>query len=137
MLGAGARIPQYLPYSPTYSDVSGTNALFAESIAHSPGGDLLNTSGAQFNPNAQVTRLTLAIALVKALGFDAEAQASGLLNPGLLDWLGIPQLARGYVSVAISKGLMSANALGLFRPTDSLTRLELARASVALLQAAR
>jgi serine protease AprX len=137
MLSSSIHVPQFLPYSPTYADVSGANAIFVESVAHSPDGDLLNTSGARFNPNASADRLTVAIAMVKALGLDSEAQAASTANPGLLDWLGIPLAARGYVSVAVTRGLISANAAGQFRPTEAISRLELARASVALLQAAR
>ncbi|HKP12797.1 MAG TPA: S8 family serine peptidase, partial [Blastocatellia bacterium] len=106
MLGANTRVPQYLPYTPTYTDVSGVNAIFAESIAHSPLGDLLNTSGTRFNPNAQTDRLTVAIALVKALGLESEARSASAANPGLLDWLGIPLASRGYVSLAVTRGLM-------------------------------
>ncbi|HEY9232897.1 MAG TPA: S8 family serine peptidase [Blastocatellia bacterium] len=137
MLAAGLRVPQFLPYSPTYSDVSGGDAIFVESVAHSPNGDLLNTSGAQFNPNAQADRLTVAIALVKTLGLDGAAQSSSTTNPGLSDWQQIPIAARGYVSVAVSRSLMSANGAGQFRPADAVTRLELARAAVALMQATR
>jgi serine protease AprX len=137
MLGANTHVPQFLPYSPTYTDVSNANAIFVESIAHSPNGDLMNTSGARFNPNAQADRLTVAIALVKALGLDDDAQRASAANPGILDWLGIPLAARGYVSVAVTHGLMSASAAGQFRPTEAITRLELAKASVALLQATR
>jgi serine protease AprX len=137
MLGTNTHVPQFLPYSPTYSDVSGVNAIFVESIAHSPNGDLMNTSGARFNPNVQADRLTAAIAMVKVLGLNDDAQRASATNPGLLDWLGIPVAARGYVSVAVTRGLMSANATGQFRPAEAITRLELAKASVALLQATR
>ncbi|MFL6215055.1 MAG: S8 family serine peptidase [Blastocatellia bacterium] len=137
MLGANTRIPQFLPYTPTYSDVSGTNALFVESIAHSPAGDMLNAGGPRFNPNAQADRLTVAIALIKAMGLDSEAQSASAANPGLLDWMGIPVAARGYVSVAVTRGLIVPTVAGYFRPGDAITRLDLAKASVALLQATR
>jgi serine protease AprX len=137
MLGANTRVPQSLPYAPTYTDVSGTNAIFVESVAHSPAGDLLNTSGSKFNPNAQADRLTLAIALIKAMGLDSEAQSASATNPGLLDWISIPVVARGYVSVAVTRGLLGPTVAGYFRPADAITRLDLAKASVALLQATR
>jgi len=137
MLGAGLRVPQFLPYTPTYTDVSGDDAIFVESVAHSPNGDLFNTSGAQFNPNSQADRLTVAIALVKALGLDSAAQSSGAINPSLTDWQQIPVAARGYVSVAVSRGLMSANTLGQFRAADGITRIDLAKAASGLLLATR
>lgn len=137
MLASGIRVPQYLPDSPTYSDVSGANAIFAESVAHSPNGNLLNIGGGQFNPNAAMDRQTLAIALVKTLGLESETQTLGLINPGLVDWLLIPLGVRGYVSVVVSRGLMAPRLLGLFRPQEGITRMELANTSVALLRAAR
>ncbi|HVG17576.1 MAG TPA: S-layer homology domain-containing protein, partial [Blastocatellia bacterium] len=139
MLGAGARVPQYLPYSPSFTDVPNddSNAIFVESVTHSPNGDLMGTSGSEFNPQASADRLTAAIAIVKALGLDSDAQAAGAVNPGLADWNTIPAAARGYVSLAITRGLVSGNSSGYFRPFDSITRGELATAAIALQQAAR
>jgi hypothetical protein len=138
MLGAGAHVPQYLPYSPSFTDVEGdSNAIFVESVTHSPKGDLMGTSGSQFNPHASADRLTVAIAVVKALGLDSDAQAAGAGDPGLSDWNAIPAAARGYVSVAVTHGLMGANSSSCFRPFDSITRGELATAAIALQQAAR
>jgi serine protease AprX len=138
MLGAGAHVPQYLPYSPSFTDVQGdSNSIFVESVTHSPNGDLMGTSGPEFNPQASADRLTVAVAMVKALGLDPDAQAACADNPGLADWNAIPTTARGHVSVAIARGLMRANSSSSFRPFDSITRGELATASVALQRAAR
>jgi serine protease AprX len=136
-LGAGARIPQFLPDSPSFSDEPRDfSALFIESITHSPFGDLMGTTGSTFNPQARIDRTSVALAIVKALGLDQEAQAATVTNPGLGDWNLIPAQARGYVSVAISHNLMRAPS-GYFRPMDSITRLDLASAAVALQQATR
>ena len=133
MLGAGARVPQYLPYLPSYADVpNNASAVFVESVAHSPYGDLMNTNGCSFNPQGQADRLTVAVATVKALGI----QPSSSSNPGLADWSTIPLWARGYVKTAISQGLISAKS-GYFQPFNSITRVELAATAVALQQAAR
>jgi serine protease AprX len=137
MLGAGTRVPQYLASEPTFSDEpSDGNAVYIESVTHSPNGDLFGTTGSLFNPQSQIDRVSIAIALVKALGLDAEAQAARYTNPGLLDWYQIPSAARGYVSLAVSRNLMRP-VLGFFRPSDSITRLDLAAAGVALQQATR
>jgi serine protease AprX len=137
MLGAGARVPQYLPDSPSYTDEpSDDSIIFIESVAHSPYGDLMVTTGKTFNPQAQIDRATVAVAMVKALGLDQDAQAASATNPGLVDWNLVPTGARGYVSIAITRGLMRAN-LGYFRPQDFMTRVELAAAATALRQAAR
>lgn len=133
MLAAGARVPQYLPYCPTYTDVANNaSALFIESVAHSPRGDLMPTAGNQFNPQSESNRLTVAVAMVKALGLSTNGQT----NPGLADWSTIPYSARPYVSLAVSRGLMNATA-GYFRPFDSITRTELALSAAALQKAAR
>jgi len=137
MLAAGVRVPQYLPDSPTFTDEpSDDSVIFIESVAHSPYGDLMGTTGKTFNPQAQIDRATVAVAMVKALGLDQEAQAASATNPGLLDWNSISPGARGYVSVAVSRGLVSAT-FGYFRPQDLMTRVELAAAAIALQQAAR
>lgn len=137
MLGAGSRVPQYLPDSPSFPDEpAGGSAIFIESVTRSPFGDLMGTAGTMFNPQAQIDRVSIAVALVKAAGLAQEASSAGLNNPGLADWNLIAPAARGFVSVAVSRGLMRA-ASGCFRPSDSISRLELAAAAVALQRATR
>ncbi|HKA19550.1 MAG TPA: S8 family serine peptidase [Blastocatellia bacterium] len=137
MLGAGARVPQYLADVPSFSDEpNDANAIFIESVTNSPFGDLLGSAGTNFYPQASVSRANVAVAIVKALGLDTDAQAASSINPGLVDWNQIPIAARGYVSLAISRNLMRA-ASGMFRPNESITRFELAVSGVALQQAAR
>ena len=137
MLGAGTRIPQFLPDSPSFSDEPADgNAIFIESVTHSPYGDLLGTSGSKFNPGAPIDRATVAIAIVKALGLDQDALAASCTNPGVADWNLIPLAVRGFVSIAVSRNLVRPRS-GFFRPADSITRLDLAAAGVALQQATR
>ena len=131
-LVAGARVPQYLPGQATYQDVQGDySRLFVESVQASPNGALFVdvTPGGRFRPTDDVTRLTAAVALVRAAGLRSEAEASaGTL--AVLDAGKIPAELRGYVSVAISRGLLQADTL--FRPQSSLTRSELAHALAAI-----
>ena len=125
----GARVPQYLPAQSTYSDVrNASTMLFVESVQASPTGALFIdvNNGGPFKPNENVTRLIAAVALVRAAGLRSEAEAkSGILLP-YLDSSGIPSELRGYVSVAVSKGLLQADIT--FRPNGALTRGDLARA---------
>src|SRR5262249_15988861 len=75
MLASGAQVPQYLPDSPTFSDVpADANQVFVESVVNSPLGNLMGATGPYFNPQAPADRLTAAIAAVKALGLDQTAQ---------------------------------------------------------------
>ncbi len=125
----GARVPQYLSGQPTYQDVRGsTTRLFVESVQAAPQGPIFADAppGGNFRPNDNISRLMATVALVRAAGLRAEAEAkSGALLP-YLDAASIPAEYRGYVSVAISRGLMQANLW--FRPQDAFTRAELAHA---------
>ena len=137
MLGSGALVPQYIPATPTFADVpADDNAVFVESVVNSPNGNLLGASGLYFNPQGACDRLTVAISVVRALGLEDTAQAWNGTNPGIADWSLIPNTARGYVAVALSRNLIRPRASG-FRPFDSMTRAELAWTATALQQAAR
>ena len=137
MLGAGALVPQYLPWSSTFADVpADDNSVFVESVVNSPSGNLMGATGLYFNPQSACDRLTVAIAVVKAFGLESPAQAWAGQNPGLADWPMIPDSARGYVAVALSRNLITPRPNG-FRPFDSMTRAELAWTATALQQATR
>jgi hypothetical protein len=74
---------------------------------------MMSANGNQFNPAASINRLDLAVALVRALGHDAEARA---LNGQSVMWNGselsddaqIPPALRGYVQIALNDGLFEA-----------------------------
>ena len=130
----GGRTPQYLPGQPSFTDVPNTSLmLFVESAKAAPCGPLfINTdAGGKFRPYDSVDRLTAAVALVRAAGLRsvAESQSSSALT--VLDALSIPTELRGYVSLAISKGLLTSGSY--FYPQRGLTRAELAHA-IAVLQ---
>jgi serine protease AprX len=74
---------------------------------------LISTSGGAFNPTGTVNRLDLAMALVRALGLDAEAKAKAntpVMAGGqeLIDDTQIPLNLRGYVQIALDRGLLEA-----------------------------
>lgn len=132
-LVAGARVPQYLGGAPVYRDVSDSlTRLFVESVQASPNGALFTdaTPGGRFRPYDNVTRLAAAVALVRAAGFRSEAEAKAGTPLAFLDATSIPFELRGYVSVAISKGLLQGDSL--FRPNVAVTRAELAQAIAAI-----
>jgi hypothetical protein len=120
---AGARVPQYVPNTPSFLDVSdattmnfieGAQALFPDAVR-----------GSNFRPDAYATRLTAAVVLVRAAGLqqEAESKAGAFLN--YTDAQNIPWGQRGYVQVAVSRGLISSAQQ--FNPSAALTRAELAR----------
>jgi serine protease AprX len=124
-----ARVPQYLPGAATYQDTQNPSTrLFVESVQASPTGALFvdATSGGQFRPFANATRLAAAVALVRAAGFRSEAEAKAGAPLAFMDAANIPNELKGYVSVAVAKGFLQADTS--FRPQDALTRGELAHA---------
>lgn len=117
--------------SPKFSDVSGTSAAIAEAVtakgstlrdwytsenSQAPAG-LMSFTGSSFRPTSYTTRLDLAIALVRALGNDAEAKAKAgtpvtvtYNNQTVVldDNADIPVALRGYVQLALDKGILQA-----------------------------
>ncbi|HSS20704.1 MAG TPA: S8 family serine peptidase [Pyrinomonadaceae bacterium] len=124
------RVPQYLPGHSAYPDVKdAATTLFVESAQAGPGGALFIdvTNGGAFRPLDNVNRLAAAVALVRAAGLRSEAESKAGILLGYTDAMSIPSALRGYVSVAVNYGLLTADTA--FRPTENLTRSELARAT--------
>jgi serine protease AprX len=121
-------VPQYLPGRPTYADVSDSQTmLFVESAQSAPGGALFTDAppGGKFRPDAYATRLNAAVALVRAAGLQAQANAASSLPLSVKDAGEIPTALRGYVSVALDKGFLTAED-GYFRAQSAITRAQLA-----------
>ncbi|HWS90181.1 MAG TPA: S8 family serine peptidase [Pyrinomonadaceae bacterium] len=112
--------------TPKYADVPDGLRAIAEAVTangstlrdHSfaPAG-MVSAPGSTFNPSANVTRLETAVALVRALGLDAEAKqrAGSIVTASyngqaivLADNSEIPAAMRGYVQLALDKGLLQA-----------------------------
>jgi serine protease AprX len=128
----GARVPQYLPGQSHYTDVrDASTMLFVESAQSSPNGALFTDAapGSQFRPDDYATRLAAAVALVRAAGLQAEANAAASQPLNLNDASDVPSALRGYVAVALAHGLLTADG-GNFRAQSALTRAELAHALV-------
>ncbi|MBA3321695.1 MAG: S-layer homology domain-containing protein, partial [Pyrinomonadaceae bacterium] len=88
------------------------------------------SAGGNFSPAAATDRLTAAIALVRAAGLRAEAESSALPGgtlPNILDLHTVAAPLRGYVQVAVARGLLRTEGTN-FRPQATLTRAELAHA---------
>lgn len=113
---------QSLTSTPRFTDVSGDFRNIAEAVTSNgptirdfnfvPTG-LISFTGTSFNRLGSVNRLDLAVALVKAIGDDAAARAlagSTVTSGGiaLSDNAQIPSALRGYVQIAIDKGLFEA-----------------------------
>ena len=108
----GARVPQYIPNRASFTDLpaGSPEALFAESLRRE---GVMGVSGTTFGGAAQVNRLEEAVALVRALRLDKEAQAlagTSVTTSGqtLTDNADIPSNLRGYVQIALDRGLLEA-----------------------------
>ena len=108
--------PAILAGQSNYSDVRDpVTSLFVESFKPRQRVALhRRAKGGQFRPNDNVTRLAAAVALVRAAGLRSEAEAKAGTPLPFLDASGSPVNLRGYVSVAISGGLLQADTN--FRP---------------------
>jgi serine protease AprX len=117
---------QTLGSSQRFADVSPDFSALAEAVTASgstlrdytfaPSG-MVSATGSTFSPDQNVTRLETAVALVRALGLDAEAKAkAGSVVTAqyngqaiaLADNSDIPSASRGYVQIALDKGLLQA-----------------------------
>jgi hypothetical protein len=128
----GGRVPQYLAASALYPDVTDLATRTAvESVQKFPSGKLFaDASNSAFRPYESATRLIAAIALVKAANLQSLTYTASL-PLSLNDANQIPSEWRGYVAVALQKGLLSTGD-NKFSPYNSLTRIELAQALVKL-----
>ncbi len=127
-------VPKYLAGNPLYSDVRNLTLRNAvESVQSSPNGKLFYdvSNGGAFRPFDGASKLVSAVALVKAA--DLENQASTAVLPvNIIDANAIPVQYRGYVAVALQKGLITMDG-NRFSPSRSITRAELAVSMVNLM----
>jgi len=117
---------QSLAATPKFTDVSGTLRAIAEAVTangstlrdwnFTPQG-VMSATGSKFKPQSLVSRLDIAVALVRALGLDAEAQALTGTNVTvtyngqtlvLTDNADIPLALRGYVQFALDRQILQA-----------------------------
>ncbi|MDB6113151.1 MAG: peptidase [Lacunisphaera sp.] len=135
----------------TFTDVASAQQPLMQAVAASgstlrhfdfAAGGLITPVGAQFKPSLALTRLELAVALVRALGQDADAQALAgtpvtVTNQSgevivVSDLLDIPSDKRGYVQLALNKSILApifgTLRTARFNPNGTLTRAELAAA---------
>ena len=108
----GSHVMQYLPDRPSFTDVAPGTAdeLVAESLRRE---GLMGTSGTSFGGAAQVNRLEAAVALVRALRLDSQAKSLAgtdvkVGGQTITDNADIPSGLRGYVQLAIDRGLLES-----------------------------
>jgi len=77
-------------------------------------------------PNEKASRLWVSVLLVRALGYDAEAQAKMTAELPFKDAALIPPSLVGYVAAAVDHELVTGFPDGTCRPNDPLTRAQAA-----------
>ncbi len=122
-----AAVPQYLAGQPRYTDVRDLRTRnFVESVQFSSATAFFPEDGSnRFRPDAFVDRLTAAVALVRAAGLRSEAESRHSTPLTVVDGAQVAANLRGYVTVALSRGLLTAEN-NYFRPQGNLTRADLA-----------
>lgn len=148
-LGATAKFADIADQTAAMAEAATANGSTLRDFNFTPAG-MMSASGSTFNPTGNISRLDLAVALVRALGLDSEAKAKAgstvtVVNNGqtlaLTDNATIPAAMRGYVQYALDKGILQAyftmeqGPLELFptlkarvKPSDPVTRAWLAYA---------
>ena len=121
-LALNTSLRQTINVTPRFTDVSGDLFAIAESVTakgstlrdydFTPTG-MMSASASAFDPAGTASRLDLAVAFVKALGHDAQARSlagSTVTYQGtpITDNAQIPSALRGYVQLALDKGLFAA-----------------------------
>lgn len=121
-LALNTPLRQSVGASAKFTDVSGDLEAIAEAVAangstlrdwnFAPTG-MMTASGSSFNPSGTITRTDLAVAFVKSLGLDAQAQAGAgqpITDPTsgqtVIENAQIPAALHGYVQIAINKGFL-------------------------------
>ncbi|HJQ71745.1 MAG TPA: S8 family serine peptidase [Blastocatellia bacterium] len=126
LLALNTPLRQWLGATPRFNDVSGSLAAMAEAVTangstlrdwdFTPQG-MLGASGSTFDPTGKLNRVELAVALIRALGLDSEARAMAgsqvtVIYNGqtlvLTDNDDIPAASRGYVQLALDRGILQA-----------------------------
>ena len=131
LLYINTALRQAVGATPKFADVTGNSAAIAEAVTGkgstlrdwytaenslAPAG-MMSATGSAFNPDGSTTHVDLAVALVRALGNDADAKAKAGTNVTVTysgqtivvdDNLAIPAALRGYVQIALDKGILQA-----------------------------
>jgi serine protease AprX len=139
-LAAGA--PQRIPPSPSFSDVPADDPMYpyVETVAGARARKILiNSLGVSaYGRFSSIFRLEFAVSLVRGAGLEAEAKARAGESLGLIDEDKIPLELRGYVAVALERGLIEAlpaDGGGLkFDPNGKILRFQAARYLLRLLE---
>ncbi|HYO92591.1 MAG TPA: S-layer homology domain-containing protein, partial [Pyrinomonadaceae bacterium] len=103
--------PEFAPIAEAVTARAATLRDYLTQDAQGAPSALLGSQGSAFYPADPLSRLELAVAFIRALGLDAEAKAKvnttvTYQGQPVIDNFEIPPALRGYVQLAIDKGLL-------------------------------
>lgn len=87
---------------------------------------LIRGSGGRFEPERAVTRYEAIVMIVRALGLEETAGTRTSIPPSFHDAAAVPAWARGYISVAVERGLITAEESKGFNGGAPASRLQVA-----------
>lgn len=82
--------------------------------------------GGNFNPDQNITRLTLAKWMVNAMGYGDVAKMKNTINSTFKDISDLSATDRNYIGIVQGLGMMQGDESGKFNPNDNVTWEELA-----------
>ncbi|MDI3480432.1 MAG: hypothetical protein PWQ97_87 [Tepidanaerobacteraceae bacterium] len=85
----------------------------------------VDTAGTKFAPDSSVKRDEIVTMIIRLMGLDTEAEAKSLPTD-FPNASSVPAWARGYVAVAVEKGIISGSDLTDFRAEENAKRYEVA-----------
>lgn len=124
--------PTYNTASPIYRDMDANSWAVPYVMNLSERNIFKGYEDGTFRPDNNISRQEIAVALVRALGYEADAEVAAGTNSGFADDDAIAEWARGYVNIAVEKNLFTGYDDGEFKPTRTISRQELVTVAMRL-----
>lgn len=123
--GFNPSAPSYDATTPTFSDVE-ANSWAAPYIMNLTERKIFaGYDDGSFRPDTYITRQEIAVAMVRAMGLEADVSAAETVDTGFADDAAIASWARGYVNIALREKLFTGYDDGEFKPERVISRQEL------------
>ena len=117
--------PTYDPTTPLFTDVEKDSwaAPYIMNLAERK--IFAGYEDGSFRPNTYITRQEIAVAMVRAMGLEADVSAAEKVDTGFADDVTVAPWARGYVNIAVREKLFTGYDDGEFKPERVISRQEL------------
>lgn len=117
--------PSYDTTSPLFSDVEKDSWAAPYIMNLTDRKIFTGYDDGSFRPNTYITRQEIAVAMVRAMGLEADASTAETVDTGFADDAAIASWARGYVNIALREKLFTGYDDGEFKPERVISRQEL------------